>query len=438
MVPSLPPVMRHRDFRRLWLGILTSGFAAQMIAVAVGWQVYAIHGSALDLGLIGLAEFVPLPLLALPAGQLADRLPRTWVFAASIVAEGVVAALLLVVTLHGARALWAFLVLAFLTGVTGAFGSPAGRSLTPELVPTDVLPNALALRSIALQAATIGGPALGGVLFAVRAESVYAVAVALFAVGTVSVLRVGRREGAARAEAPGLESLLGGIRLIRTTPVLLGSISLDLFAVLFGGAVALLPLYARSILHTGPEGLGVLRSMPAVGALVGAIMLARRPLGGRAGLKLLVVVGAFGGCMVVFGLSRSLLLSAAALAGSGFADMISMNIRQTVVALATPNALRGRVTAVEWVFISASNELGAFESGAAAALFGATPAVVAGGALTIVLALLWPRLFPALARVDRLADVRPTTPVAGDVLPVGAPRQPAASTHVRGGSTLDA
>ncbi len=177
---ALPPAMAHRDFRRLWVGLLCSGLAAQMVAVAVGWQVYAIHGNAFDLGLIGLAEFVPLPLLALPAGQLSDRLPRTHVFVASILAEGVVAALLLVVTVHGARALWAFVVLAFLTGVTGAFGAPAGRSLTPELVPADLLGGALALRSIAFQGATIAGPALGGLIFAAHPVAVYAVAVVLF------------------------------------------------------------------------------------------------------------------------------------------------------------------------------------------------------------------------------------------------------------------
>ncbi len=416
--------MAHRDFRLLWGAMLTSGFAGQMVAVAVGWQVYAIHGRAFDLGLIGLAEFLPLLLLALPAGELVDRLPRTRVFAASIVAQGVVAALLLVVTLHGAHALWAFVALAFLTGMTAAFGSPAARSLTPELVPADLLTSALALRSIAYQAATIAGPALGGLLFALNPDVVYAVAIGLFVLASANVARLSQPAAGAAVDVPRLESLLGGIRLIRTTPVLLGAISLDLFAVLFGGAVALLPLYAKSILHTGPVGLGVLRSMPAAGALVAGILLAHRPLGGRAGRKLLLVVGIFGVCIVVFGLSRSLWLSGAALAVSGFADMFSVNIRSTIVALATPNELRGRVNAVEWVFISASNELGAFESGAAAALLGATPAVVVGGAVTVLLALVWGRVFPPIARVDRLEDLSPAG--AGEVLPVGA-RRPAAS-----------
>ncbi len=412
-MPALPPSLAVRDFRLLWVGILSSGFAAQMTAVAVGWQVYAIHRSAFDLGLIGLAEFVPLPLLALPAGQLADRLARKRVFAVSLAGEALVAGLLLVVTLHGAHALWAFVALAFLTGATLAVGSPAARALTPELVPADLLAGAIAIRSVAFEVATIAGPALGGVLFAAKPEAVYAVAVALFGVAIVNVLLLSRRVPVPTGEAPGIESLLGGIRFIRGTPVLLGAITLDLFAVLFGGAVALLPLYARSILHTGPIGFGVLRSMPAAGALLGAILLTRRSIGGRAGAKLLWVVGAFGACMVAFGLSRTIWLSAAALALSGFVDMFSMNIRQSTVALATPNALLGRVNSVEMVFISASNELGAFESGAAAALLGATPAVVAGGAITIVLALVWPRVFPALARIDRLEELRPAAPPAG-------------------------
>jgi MFS family permease len=406
--------MRVREFRRLWFAILLSGFATQMVEVAVGWQVYAIHHDAFDLGLIGLCEFVPLPLLALPAGHLADRVPRTRLFSVSVLAQAAIAALLLVVTIGGARQLWAFLALAFAAGVTSAFGQPAARALTPELVPTELLAGALALRSIAFQAATVIGPAVGGLLFAVRPETVYTAGVVAFVVSAAGLARVSPRSRAAEtlAREPDLASLLGGIRMIRATPVLLGAITLDLFAVLFGGAVALLPLFAKSVLHTGPAGLGALRSMPAVGALVAGFILTRRPVGGRAGQKLLLVVGAFGASMVVFGLSKWFWLSSLALAISGFADMYSMNIRSTTVALATPNALRGRVTSVELVFISASNELGAFESGAAAALVGAMPAVVAGGALTIALALVWPKVFPPLARIDRLESLQPRAEAA--------------------------
>jgi MFS family permease len=405
--------MRQRDYALLWLALLVMAAATQMTAVAVGWQVYAIHRNPFDLGLIGLAEFVPLPLLALPAGQIADRFPRRYVFAISLLVEIAVTALLLVVSLAGARQLWPFLALAVATGVAGALGAPAGRAIPPEIVAPDLLASAMALRSIAGQAAVIGGPAVGGVLFAVGPELVYGLAAGLLAVGLGCVLAlgaprpVGRIAGAGRT--PGLAGLLAGIGFIRRTPVMLGAISLDLFAVLFGGAVALLPVFARSILHTGPAGLGVLRSAPAVGALVAGVMIARRPLRSRAGKTLLMVVALFGASMVVFGISRWFALSIAALAVSGFADMISMNIRSTTVALATPDALRGRVNAVEMVFISASNELGAFESGVAAALIGAMPAVVAGGAATIVIAAVWPRLFPPLAAIDRLEELRPAT-----------------------------
>ncbi|MGN6799497.1 MAG: MFS transporter, partial [Gaiellaceae bacterium] len=404
---SPPPVLRHPDFRRLWTSILCSGIAMQMAQVAIGWQVYSIRHNAFDLGLIGLAEFAPVPLLALPAGQLADRLPRVGLVIVTSIGDAVVAALLLVVTLNGAHALWQFVALAALTGGINALGSPAQRSLVPELVPAELLTGALALRSIAGQAATIGGPALGGLLFAVRPEAVYVATGAMLILSAIVLLPVTRPDAPPTAERANLQTLFAGVRFIRGTSIILGAITLDLFAVLFGGAVALLPLFAKSVLHTGPFGLGVLRSMVAVGALIAGIRLARRPLGGRAGRTLLVVVGTFGASMVVFGLSHWFWLSALALAVSGFADMYSMNIRSTTVALATPNQLRGRVNAVENVFIGASNELGAFESGAAAALLGATPAVVAGGVLTIGLALVWPRVFPALAEVDRLDGLQP-------------------------------
>jgi MFS family permease len=411
MRQRLPIVLRQHDFALLWVALLVMAVATQMAAVAVGWQVYAINRNPLDLGLIGLAEFLPLPLLALPAGHVADRYPRKTVFAASLVVEIVIMALLLVVSLSGAHQLWPFLLLAFLTGVAGAVGSPAARAIPPEVVSLDLLANAMAYRSIAGQAAVIGGPALGGVLFAIRPELVYGLAVALLLVGLgcVLALRLPRTSAPVTGAEPppGLDSLLAGIGFIRRTPVMLGAISLDLFAVLFGGAVALLPVFARSILHTGPAGLGFLRSAPAIGALIAGIILARRPLAGAAGRTLLAVVAVFGASMIVFGLSRWFALSLVALAISGFADMISMNIRSTTVALATPAALRGRVNAVEMVFISASNELGAFESGVAAALIGAVPAVVAGGVLTVGIAAFWPRLFPDLASIDRLEDLHP-------------------------------
>ncbi len=380
-----------------------------MVAVAIGWQVYSINHSPLDLGLIGLCEFVPLLLLALPAGHLADRFSRRAVFAFSLGLSALVTLLLLAVSAGGATKLWPFLVLAAGSGIAAALANPAARALGPSLVPAGLLASAMALRSIAFQAGMVAGPALGGLLFAIDPELVYGVAAALLAAGVVALVAIHEpdepREEA--RPAPGLDSVLAGIRFIRRTPVMLGAITLDLFAVLLGGAIALLPLFAREILHTGPTGLGVLRSAPAVGALAAGVLLTRRPLGGRIGSTLLIVVAAFGVSMVVFGLSRSLPLSLAALAVSGFVDMISVNIRSTIAVVAPPNEVRGRVVAVEMVFISASNELGAFESGVAAALLGAVPAVVAGGVLTVVLAAGWRWLFPDLARVDRLDELRP-------------------------------
>jgi MFS family permease len=331
------------------------------------------------------------------------------VVAVSVVVDFAVVVLLLLVTLAGAKQLWPFLTLAALAGVGAAIGNPAGRALPPTLVPAETLANAMAWRSIAFQVGMVAGPALGGFLFAIKPEVVYIVAAVFFvgALGGVLAMREPTVERIESKPVAGLDSLFAGVRFIRATPMLAGAILLDLFAVLFGGAVALLPVFARSILHTGPLGLGILRSATAVGALAGGVWVARRPLKRHAGRTLLLVVGAFGVSIVVFGLSHSFVLSFVALAVSGFVDMISMNIRAITVATATPDALRGRVTAVEMVFISASNELGAFESGLAAALLGTVPAVVAGGAVTIALAVLWTRFFPSLAEIDRMEDLRP-------------------------------
>ena len=387
---------------------VATALAIEMSFVAIGWQVYAIRGNPLDLGLVGLAMFAPLPLLALPAGHLADRYPRRTVLASMIVLDVAVALGLLAVTHAGAEQTWPFFLLAFFTGVASALGAPAGRALTPSLVPEQILVRAFAQRSVAFQLSVIGGPALGGVLFAVRPELVYVVSAvfSLLALLAVLALRAGR-DGAG-AGSPDLASVLAGVRLIRRTPVLLGAISLDLFAVLFGGAVALLPVFAKDVLEVGPAGLGVLRAAPAVGALCAAIVLSRRPVRARAGRTLLTVVALYGVTIIVFGLSETMWLSLLALAAGGGVDMVSVVLRQTILPYVTPDELRGRVNAVEMVFISASNELGAFESGVAAALVGAVPAVVIGGAATIAVALGWWRLFPALRGVDRLDELRPT------------------------------
>lgn len=403
-------MLRERDYTRLLGSSIAYGFGREMVFVAVGWQVYAIDRNPLHLGLVGLAEFLPLLLFALPAGAISDRLSRKHVYLASLVVDAAITAGLLFVSLSGAGKLWPYLALSFASGSSAALGNPAIRSMWPTIVPLPLLTRALALRSTVMQASVVTGPALGGLLFALDAELVYAVAIGLMLASAALTLPIAPRAvEAAPAAIVGsrLGSLLAGLRFVRRTPVLLGAISLDLVAVLFGGAVALLPLFARDVLEVGPVGLGVLRSAPAVGALLAGIMLTRRPLRGQAGRKLLIVVALFGASMVVFGLSTSFPLSFAALAVGGFVDMISMNIRSMITALATPDALRGRVNAVEMVFISASNELGAFESGAAAALIGAVPAVVIGGTVTIAAALVWPRLFPAMARIDRLEDLHP-------------------------------
>ena len=387
---------------------MATAVAVEMAFVAIGWQVYEIHRDPLDLGIVGLAMFLPLPLLALPAGHLADRYPRRTILALSVGLDAVVAVGLLAVTRSGASETWPFFALAFGTGVASAIGAPAGRALTPSLVPESMLVRALAQRSVALQLSVIGGPALGGLLFAIQPELVYAASAvcSLLALAAVLALRSGR-DGVGTG-SPDLRSLLGGVRLVRRTPVLLGAISLDLFAVLFGGAVALLPIFAKDVLEVGPAGLGVLRAAPAAGALVAAAVLVRRPIHRHAGRTLLIVVALYGLTIVVFGLSETMWLSLLALAAGGGVDMVSMVLRQTILPLVTPDELRGRVNAVEMVFISASNELGAFESGVAAALVGAVPAVVIGGVLTVGVAVVWTRLFPDLARVDRLDDLRPT------------------------------
>jgi predicted MFS family arabinose efflux permease len=378
-----------------------------MAFVAIGWQVYSVREKPLDLGLMGLAEFLPLLLLALPAGHLADRVPRRRLLVFMLSSNFVVLFGLLAITIGGAKQVWPFFVLAFVQGIGSAVGAPAGRALTPSLVPEEILVSALAQRSIAFQLSAVVGPAAGGILFAVRAELVYVVAIALAGIGLACVLAMGSGRLPAAEGAVDLGEVLAGVRLIRRTKVLLGAISLDLFAVLFGGAVALLPVFAKSILEVGPVGLGFLRTAPAAGSLAAALLIARRPIRRRAGRTLFTVVAGFGVCMIVFGLSRTLWLSMLALALGAAFDMVSVVLRSTILPLVTPDELRGRVNAVEMVFISASNELGAFESGVAAALVGAVPAVVLGGAVTIAVAGLWWRFFPALARVDRLDELRP-------------------------------
>jgi MFS family permease len=411
-VRHLGPALRVREYRLWWLALLGMGIGLQMLEVAIGWEVYAQHRSTLDLGWIGLAEFIPTFVLALPAGHLADRLPRRLVFGCALLIGVAVGVGLALLSRSGDTSVVPYLALATGAGSTMALGNPSARAMAPTLVPAEALPNAMTLRSIATQLAQVLGPALGGLLYGVSPVLVYLLSGGMCLLASLCVLAM-RAQPAADVVAadeptpPGLESVLEGLRFVRRTQILLGAILLDLLAVLFGGAVALLPVFARSILHVGPAGLGILRAAPAVGALLAAVLLTRRPLVRRAGRTLLVVVGLYGASMIVFGLSRFYPLSMLALGVSGFVDLFSMNIRSTTVALATPDRLRGRVSAVEMVFISGSNQLGAFESGLAAFLVGTVPAVVGGGAITVLIAVSWNRIFPELVRVDRLQDVRP-------------------------------
>ena len=411
------PALEERDFRLWWLALLGMGISLQMLEVALGWQVYALHRSALDLGWIGLAEFVPLFVLALPAGQLADRVPRRLIFAGALLLSAAVGAGLALITAAGTTQVGAYLALAVGAGTAMALGWPAARAMPPTLVSLELLPNAMTLRAIASQTGMVIGPAIGGLLYGISPVLVYLLAAGCCVLASVTVLAMHPapaaqqpRAGESAGHSATVEGVLEGLRFVVRTQVLLGAILLDLLAVLFGGAVALLPVFARSILHVGATGLGVLRAAPAVGALLGAAFITRHPITGRAGRTLLIAVGLYGASIVVFGLSRVFVISLLALVFGGFVDLYSMNIRSTTVALASPDRLRGRVNAVEMVFISASNQLGAFESGLAAFLVGTIPAVIGGGIMTMVIAASWSRIFPALANVDRLEEVRPPEP----------------------------
>jgi MFS family permease len=403
----LPPALHIRDFAFLWVALLTNGLASQMLAVAIGWQVYEIRHNPFDLGLVGLAQFVPLPILALPAGALADRLPRRAVTAFSFFVAVGIAVALVFVTLNGAEQLWPFLALSAVVGVASVVGNPAARAMTREIVPEELLAGAMALRSVASQTGVIVGPAIGGIIFAISPVALYVTAAVLLTIAFVSILFIGPPAvSMVTTDPPGWDSLVGGVRFIVRTRMLLGAIALDLVAVLLGDSIALAPVFASSILDTGPIGLGLLRMSPAIGSLTAALLLTRRPLRHRAGPTLIAVVTGFGICMIGFGLSKWLPLSMAALAVSGFLDMISVNIRMTAVAVLTPPSLQGRVSAVEWVFISASNELGAFWSGSLARLIGTVPSVVFGGVAMVGVAGAWTRLFPSLAQMGRLQDLR--------------------------------
>jgi MFS family permease len=365
----------------------------------VGWQIYALTHSALDLGLVGLAQFLPSALLMLPAGHVADRCSRNRVVLICSTLETLAAAFLTWSTYTGRVTVGAIYAALVLFGIASAFDSPASAALLPAVTAEAQLQRGTALSTGAWQLAAITGPAVGGLLYALAPAAPYVV---MFALSLSSAALIGTMKAPLleRArEPPTVGTFFAGVNFVRHNPAILGTISLDLFAVLLGGATALLPIYASDILHTGPWGRGVLRGVPSLGALAMTAALARHAITTRAGLKMFQAVIVFGLATVVFGVSRNLWTSVIALAVMGAADTVSVVVRSSLVQLATPDAMRGRVSAVNYLFINASNQLGAFESGATAALLGAVPAVVLGGIGTIAVALLWMKLFPSLRGV---------------------------------------
>ncbi|MWV11832.1 MFS transporter [Pseudomonas sp. R-28-1W-6] len=393
---------QHKPFMAFWLARVFTASGFQMLTVAIGWHLYQLTGSVLDLGLVGLAEFLPRLLFMLHAGHVADRFERRKIAAACQGLQALVALALLLGSSTDSVSRELIFVLAFLLGLARTFEMPATQALLPNVVPAELFPRAVAASASAMQAATIVAPALGGLLYAFGANWVYGPGVLLYVMACALMLGLSASGQVLRKEPATLESLLAGIRFIRSKPDVLGSISLDLFAVLLGGATALLPVFAKDILLTGPWGLGLLRSAPAVGALLMSLWLAHFPIERRTGPIMFGSVAIFGVATIAFGLSTSFWFSLAVLVLLGAADMISMVIRGTLVQLETPDAMRGRVSAVNGLFIGASNQLGEFESGVTAAWFGTVPAVVIGGAGTLLICGTWIKLFPTLARRDRL------------------------------------
>jgi MFS family permease len=393
-------ILGNPSFRSFLAARALASLSGLLLTVAVGWHVYDLTHSALALGMVGLSQFLPALLLALPGGLAADRYERKTILVAGMSIEGGVAALLLLISLSPGTGAGVIFPVVALLGVAQAFLGPATQSLLPLLVPKEDFSRAVAWNSSTFQVATIAGPAIGGLLYAFGPGVVYSVSMACYLAAALLILGVRARLRVSAETKPGLEGVLAGLRYVFSRPVILGAISLDLFAVLFGGATALLPIYARDILHVGPWGLGLLRSAPAVGAAVMAVLLAQRPPARRAGSRMFACVALFGALTIVFSLSRSFALSLAALAGLGAADMVSVVVRHTLVQLHTPDEKRGRVSAVNSIFIGASNQLGEFESGVTAAWLGVVPAAVAGGVGTLAVVALWILLFPALRRAD--------------------------------------
>jgi MFS family permease len=398
-------LLRNGDFARYVTARFLGSLAVQMQTVAVGWQVYEVTRRPLDLGLIGLSQFLPFVLLILPAGHYADTRDRRFILVGCYALMLLCALGLLLFSWQGLDSALPVFGVMTLFGVARAFAMPASQALLPNLVPRDQFGAAVAFNSSLWQVTTIVGPALGGLLYLAGATVVYVTVAVLLGV-SVLMLATLRRGAEVRAPAASLDrhQLLEGLRFVRRRRPVLGAISLDLFAVIFGGATALLPVYAADVLHVGPSGLGWLRAAPGIGAALTGVVLGALPVTRHVGRWMFGGVAVFGAATLVFGVSTSLWLSMAALTVLGAGDMVSVYIRHLLVQLETPDAIRGRVSAVNSVFIGASNELGEFESGVAAAWFGVVPAVLIGGAASLVVAAVWTRLFPELWRMDRFPD----------------------------------
>jgi MFS family permease len=404
-----PSVIHYRDYRLYLATSFFSAIAAQAQTVAVGWQIYAITHSPLALGLAGLMPFLPIVCFLLPSGNLADRYDRRILFFLAMLISGLVSALFMALTLHGVRTPLPFYIALLLLGSGRALGWPARQSFLPLLVPQGLFAPAISWNSAAFQTATILGPALGGVLYLLGPAVVYgtcSITMFAMAVATLAIRTSGKAKAASSGPA-GFKRLIAGVEYVWSNPLLLGGMTLDLFAVLLGGATALLPVYARDILRVGPGGLGLLRAAPALGAACVGLTLGHHPIRQKAGRKIFACVALFGTATIVFGLSPNFLLSLAALVVVGAADMVSVYVRATIAQLATPDEMRGRVSAVNGMFISGSNELGEFESGVTAAWFGTVAAVVIGGIGTLIVVAAGWRLFPEVRDIEDPTDVTP-------------------------------
>ena len=399
--PPLRALLSHAPFLRFWLSRLFGILANQMLMVAVAWHMYEITRSAWSLGLVGLFQFVPALVMTLPAGHWVDRWHKARIFATCMALQAAVALLLIVATVWDFANAPLIYGISVVLGAVRAFQMPAQQALTPQLVPATLLPRAIALSSSGVQVAIIGGPALGGLLYTHHVITVYAACTALLLLAMGLALVVHYRHTPSSGAAD-LRSVLAGAVFVWQHKPLLGALTLDLVAVLLGGATALLPIFARDLLDTGPQGLGLLRAAPAVGALLMSLVLTRWPLQRRVGHSLLAAVAVFGLANAVFGLSDHFVVSLLALAVTGAADTISVVTRITIMQLETPEDMRGRVSAVNSIFIGASNQLGEFESGVTAALWGPVASVVAGGLATVVVSVAWLRLFPALSQRDHM------------------------------------